>query len=163
MPVSGGGLISGIALYAKRINPNIRIFACVPEGKMLAECLHEEKRLWPEPAQFLDTKCEGKRVEVVASIVYLGCLACRLQQCGTLTFPIMCSLVEKHVFTLSDRAMIDATRFAFERLKLVVELAAGLSLGAILSHSDQLDANIRHVAVVLCGGNIDLNAPLPWQ
>jgi threonine dehydratase len=75
----------------------------------------------------------------------------------------MCSLVEKQVFTLSDRAMIDATRFAFERLKLVVELAAGLSLGAILSHSDQLDASIRHVAVVLCGGNIDLNVPLPWQ
>ena len=66
VPVSGGGLISGIALYAKRINPNIRIFACVPEGKLLAECLHEEKRLWPEPAQFLDTKCEGKSLEFVA-------------------------------------------------------------------------------------------------
>jgi len=58
VPVSGGGLISGIALYAKRINPKIRIFACVPEGKMLEECLNENKRLWPEPSQFLKTKCE---------------------------------------------------------------------------------------------------------
>lgn len=61
VPVSGGGLISGISLYAKHINPKIRIFACVPEGKMLQECLGEEKRLWPNPPEFLQTKCEGNR------------------------------------------------------------------------------------------------------
>lgn len=59
VPVSGGGMISGIALYAKHINPKIRVFACVPEGKLLQECLNEGKRLWPEPPQFLQTKCEG--------------------------------------------------------------------------------------------------------
>ncbi len=75
----------------------------------------------------------------------------------------MCSLVEKQVFVISDQSMIDATRFAFERLKLVVELAAGLSLGAILSQADRLDSDIRNVAVILCGGNIDLSLPLPWQ
>jgi threonine dehydratase len=75
----------------------------------------------------------------------------------------MCSLIEKQVFTISDKTMIDATRFAFERLKLVVELAAGLSLGAILSQSDQLDSNIRNIGIILCGGNIDLTVPLPWQ
>lgn len=58
--------------------------------------------------------------------------------------------------------MIKATRFAFDRLKVVIELAAGLSLGAILYHSDQLDASIRNVGVILCGGNIDLSVPLPW-
>ena len=75
----------------------------------------------------------------------------------------MCSLVEKQVFTVSDKAMIDATRFAFERLKLVVELAAGLSLGALLTQFDRLDANIRNIGIILCGGNIDLSVPLPWQ
>jgi len=75
----------------------------------------------------------------------------------------MCSLIEKQVFTISDKTMIDATRFAFERLKLVVELAAGLSLGAILSQSDRLDSNIRNIGIILCGGNIDLTVPLPWQ
>jgi threonine dehydratase len=89
--------------------------------------------------------------------------ACRLQQCGTLTFPIMCSLVEKQVFTISDKTMIDATKFAFERLKLVVELAAGLSLGAILYQFDRLDPNIRNIGIILCGGNIDLSVRLPWQ
>ncbi|CAF1666153.1 unnamed protein product, partial [Adineta ricciae] len=124
VPVSSGSLISGIALYAKHINPKIRIYACVPEGKMLDKCLIEGKRLWPEPPQFLETKCE----------------ACRSQQCGMLTFPIMCSLIEKHVFTVSDQIMIDAARFAFEHLKLVTEMSAGLSLGALLSQYQQLDA-----------------------
>jgi threonine dehydratase len=75
----------------------------------------------------------------------------------------MCSLIDKQVLTVSDQDMINATRFAFERLKLVVELAAGLSLGAILSQCEQLDDNLRHIAVILCGGNIDLSIPLPWQ
>ena len=88
--------------------------------------------------------------------------ACRLQQCGQLTFPIMCSLIEKEVFVLPDAMMINATRFAFERLKLVVELAAGLALGAILSQSDRLEKKLQHIAVILCGGNIDLTVPLPW-
>lgn len=90
-------------------------------------------------------------------------LACRIQQCGTLTFPIMCSLVEKEVFTISDQVMIEATRFAFERLKVVVELAAGLSLGAMLTQFERLDSSIRNIGVILCGGNIDLAGHLPWQ
>lgn len=73
VPVSGGGLISGIALYAKRINPNIKIYACVPEGKMLEECLREEKRLWPEPAQFLSTKCECKYSSLNFQLLLLVC------------------------------------------------------------------------------------------
>lgn len=75
----------------------------------------------------------------------------------------MCSLIEKQVFTISDKTMIDATRFAFERLKVVVELAAGLPLGAVLTQFDQLDSNIRNIGIILCGGNIDLSVPLPWQ
>jgi len=80
-----------------------------------------------------------------------------------LTFPIMCSFIEKQVFTVSDKIMIDATRFAFEHLKLVIELASGLPLGAILSQYNKLDSTIRNIAIVLTGGNIDLNEPLPWQ
>ncbi len=90
-------------------------------------------------------------------------LACCSQQCGMLTFPIMCSFIEKQVFTVSDKAMIDATRFAFEHLKLVIELASGLSLGALLSQYDMFDSSIQNIAMILTGGNIDLNEALPWQ
>ncbi|CAF1045636.1 unnamed protein product [Adineta ricciae] len=90
-------------------------------------------------------------------------LACRSQQCGMLTFPIMCSLIEKHVFTVSDQIMIDAARFAFEHLKLVTEMSAGLSLGALLSQYQQLDANIRNIAIIISGGNVDPDDLLLWH
>jgi threonine dehydratase len=75
----------------------------------------------------------------------------------------MCSLIEKQVFIISDKAMIDGTRFAFEHLKLVIELESGLSLGAILSQYDTIDSSIRNIAMIITGGNIDLDQALPWQ
>jgi serine racemase len=45
---------------------------------------------------------------------------------------------------------------------LVVEMAAGASVSAALSDKMKcMDKDIRKVAVILCGGNIDLDQ-LPW-
>ena len=146
VPSSGGGMISGIAIYAKSIKPSIRVFAVVPEGKNLEESLVANQRLWGSESKFLNTKAD----------------AIRLQQCGDLTFPIMCELVEKDVFIQSDEKMIEATKFAFERLKIVVELASGASIGAALSEKMKTNyPNLKHIGVVVCGGNIDINH-LPW-
>lgn len=146
VPVSGGGMISGIALYAKSIKPSIKIFAVVPEGKQLDECLQAKKRLWTDNSKFLDSKAE----------------AIRLQQCGQLTFPIMCDLVEDDVFIQSDESMIKAARFLFERMKIVVELAAGAACAAVLSDKMKLNyPELKHIGVILCGGNIDVDN-LPW-
>ena len=174
--MSTGSLISGIALYAKRLNPNIRIYACVREGNALAEHIRDGKR--PVPDEQQQQPLAGKDPGTANTLLLLSLLkyqvqnpswhhsffsACCSQQCGMLTFPIMCSLVERQVFTVSERATVDATRFAFEELKLVIELAAGLSLGAIMSQCHTLDAAVRNVAVILTGGNIDSAVPLPWQ
>lgn len=146
VPISGGGMISGIAIYAKSIKPSIRIFAVEPLGKELEASLKANKRLWPDEAKFINTKAD----------------AIRLQQCGQLTFPIMCDLVEKDVFSQNDESMIEATKFVFERLKLVVELASGAAVAAVLSDKmKQQYPDIKHVGVILCGGNIDINH-LPW-
>ena len=49
---------------------------------MLTECLRAKERLWPEPPQFLDSLAEGIKT----------------QQCGHLTFPILCELAESEVW-----------------------------------------------------------------
>ncbi len=72
-----------------------------------------------------------------------------------LTFPMMCSLIEKQVFTVSDEMIIHATRFAFEHLKLVLELASEFPLAAILSQYQIFDFNLRSIAIILTGDNID--------
>ena len=42
--VSGGGLISGISVYAKSVNPGIKIIAVEPEGKRLSESFRMNER-----------------------------------------------------------------------------------------------------------------------
>lgn len=146
--VSGGGLISGISVYAKSVNPLIRIFAVEPVGKRLSECLKTSKRnLDGKTPAFLNTKAEGIRTEM----------------CGELTFPILKDHVQADdVFTVSDEEMIEATKFVFKRMKMVIELSAGAAVAAVLS--DKMKKNysdLKNVGVILCGGNIDVDN-LPW-
>jgi serine racemase len=102
VPVSGGGLISGVALAAKSVNPNIKIFAAEPAGKDLEPCLQAGKRLWRNPPCTLNTIADGLRT----------------QQLGQLTWPIARDLVEKTVFSVSDAEIITAMKFVFERMKV---------------------------------------------
>jgi serine racemase len=142
--VSGGGLISGIATYAKSIKPSIRIIAVEPIGKRLSKCLDSNKRNLDdkEPA-FLDTKAEGIRTEL----------------CGTLTFPIISKWVEsKDVITVSDDEMIKWTNFVLERMKMVIELSAGAAVAAVMSDRMKNDyPELKNIGVILCGGNIGIN------
>ncbi|RNA31920.1 serine racemase [Brachionus plicatilis] len=146
--VSGGGLISGISTYAKSINPSIRIFAVEPVGKRLCQCLEKNKRNLDdkEPA-FLNTKAEGIKTEM----------------CGELTFPIISRhILPDDVFTVTDDDMIEATKFIFKRMKMVIELSAGAAVAAVLS--DKMKNNypsLKNIGVILCGGNIDIDN-LPW-
>ena len=65
VPISGGGMISGIALAAKQINPATKIIAVEPRGKELGPCLKAKQRLWSNPPQFIDTIAEGIKTQQV--------------------------------------------------------------------------------------------------
>ncbi|XP_022344490.2 serine racemase-like [Crassostrea virginica] len=146
VPVSGGGMAAGIATAAKAIKPAIKVFIVEPEGKMCEMCLKTGKRLWPETPQFLDTIADGLIV----------------QQLGKRTWPIILDLVEKDVFTVNNKEIIKAMKFVFERMKLVIEPAAGAGVAAVMSkRMASMDPGLKNVGVILCGGNVDINR-LPW-
>ncbi|XP_062621024.1 serine racemase-like [Saccostrea cucullata] len=146
VPVSGGGMASGIAIAAKAIKPDIKVFLVEPEGKMCEICLQTGKRLWPNPPQFLNTIADGLK----------------LQQLGKLTWPIILDLAEKEVFSVTDEDIIKAMKFVFERMKLVIEPAAGTGVAAVMSERlAAMDANMKNIGVILCGGNVDIDK-LPW-
>ncbi|XP_076106035.1 serine racemase-like isoform X1 [Mytilus galloprovincialis] len=143
---SGGGMISGISIAAKAINKNIKIFMVEPQGKMAEESLRSGKRLWPNPPQFIDTIAEGLMS----------------QQLGNLTFPIICRLVEKEVFTVGNEDIINGMVFSFRYMKMVIEAAAGATVAAAMSEKlKQMDPGIKKIGVILCGGNVDM-LKLPW-
>lgn len=166
VPVSGGGMASGIALATKAMNPECKVILVQPEGKMLEKCLQvhnyfahscqhvpliflsvqAKERLWPNPPQFLNTLAEGIKT----------------QQCGNVTFPILCELAEPEVITVTDAEMIAAMKLVTERMKLVVELSAGASAAAAIYKVGQKWPELKKIGVVLCGGNADMDR-IPWM
>ncbi|KAK3084682.1 hypothetical protein FSP39_017330 [Pinctada imbricata] len=144
---SGGGMISGIAVAAKHIKPDIKVFMVEPEGKHCEKCLRSGLRLWSDPPEVIDTIADG----------------IRSQQLGKLTWPIILDQVEKDVFSMTDDKIIDGMKYSFEHLKLVIEPAAGAAVAAVLSDKmSSLDPHIKNIGVVICGGNVDIEN-LPWM
>jgi threonine dehydratase len=57
--------------------------------------------------------------------------------------------------TVTDAQMIQGSRLAFERFKMVVELSAGAAVGAAVSPKfKEKFLDVKRVGVILSGGNI---------
>jgi threonine dehydratase len=134
-PVSGGGLIAGCATAVKAGCPGARVIGVEPEaGDDYARSL-----------------AAGHRVSIAIPETIADAL--RLTSPGELTFAINQSLLDG-VATVSDAELIDAMRFAFERLKLVLEPGGAAGLAALLAGRVELSGGSR-VGVILSGGNVD--------
>ena len=79
---------------------------------------------------------------------------------GETTWPILQTHVER-VITVPDTAIVAAMRLVWERMKLVIEPSAAVGVAVALSDEFRALEGIRTVGIVLCGGNVDLDA-LPW-
>lgn len=148
VPVSGGGMISGIAVAAKSINPSIQIIAAEPAGTN-------------DAADIAVSKAAGKVVELPRPCTICDGLKGRL---GDLTWPIVRDLVDR-VVVVSERQVVDAMKLCYQRLKVVVEPsgAAGLAAAIALKSEWQGGSQEREkrVGVILCGGNVDFEETVP--
>ena len=140
-PVGGGGLVSGICIAAKSINPQIRIFAAEPAGA-------------DDTAR---SKLAGKRLLQTAPKTIADGL---LTSLGDLTWPIIRDHVER-VITVSENEIVTAMRLIWERAKLLIEPSAAVAVAAVLTDTFKTLEGIHRAAVVLSGGNVDLDQ-LPW-
>ncbi|WP_037314606.1 pyridoxal-phosphate dependent enzyme [Amycolatopsis orientalis] len=132
VPVGGGGLIAGSSTAAKALRPGIRVVGV-------------------EPAEGDDTKRSleaGERVSIPVPRTIVDGQAASIP--GELTFSINRKLVDD-IALVSDDQVRDAMRFAFERLKLVIEPSGATGLAALLS--GQVPASGR-IGVILSGGNV---------
>jgi threonine dehydratase len=140
VPVGGGGLVGGIAVALRAVRPGIRIVGAEPALADDAAESVRTGRLAPQrpPVSIAD----GLRAPL-----------------GELTFPLVRDLVDD-VVTVTEAEIVDAMRFAFERMRVVIEPSAAVGVAAFLAGRCGGDAS-RPAVVVLCGGNVDLSA-LPW-
>jgi threonine dehydratase len=133
VPVGGGGLIAGSATAAKGLRSATRVIGVEPEnGDDTKRSLEAGRRISiPVPRTIAD----GQAADTP----------------GELTFAVNRRLVDG-IALVSDEQIRDAMRFAFERMKLVVEPSGASALAALLAH--RIDRLPRRVGVILSGGNI---------
>lgn len=142
-PVGGGGLLAGVALTAKSLNPRIKVIGAEPVNA--ADCYNSVKSGHRQPlTEPPQTIADGLKVSV-----------------GVVTWPYIKQYVDD-VVLVSEQDIKDAMRLVWERMKLVIEPSAAVAVAAALTQQFRVQySDLKHVGVVLSGGNCDLNN-LPW-
>ena len=79
----------------------------------------------------------------------------RTQSMGEITFPLVLRYVHD-IVTVSDAEIVEAMRFLWERMKLVVEPTGALAAAAVL-HA-RVPVRGQRVGIILSGGNVDLKS-----
>ena len=133
--VGGGGLIGGMAAYAKHVRPGIQIVGCSPRSSPVMHA----------------SVAAGKIVEVPMVPTLSDGTAGSVEN-DAITFPLCSRLVDEW-HTVEEDAIADAMRFLYRKESIMIEGAAGVVVAAWLQHAGRF-ANSR-VALILCGGNID--------
>ncbi|TDU83410.1 threonine dehydratase [Kribbella voronezhensis] len=134
VPVGGGGLISGIALGIKLLEPTVRVIGIEPETADVVSRSLEAGA--PQKLATAKSVADGLAAPV----------------CGTHNFPIIQRYVDQ-VVRVGEAALIEATRLVMSRTKLALEPAAAASFAALLEGKVELPGL---TAAVISGGNLDV-------
>ena len=136
VPIGGGGLISGIGLWAKAVRPGLRLVGVQPTASPPMYAYFESNSMKPMP--IAPTLADG----VAGNI-----------ERGSITWKMARQLVDEVV--LVDEAQIaDGMRWMADAHHLIVEGSAALGVAALRARLGQLDG--RRVAVVISGRNVDM-------
>jgi len=137
IPIGGGGLISGISVALKSLNPKIRIIGVQTELVSTMVQMFQNKKFEPL-TQAVSTLADGIAVK-------------------TPSLDMFDSFISKYVdevTTVSEGEIAEAIVFLLERVKTVAEGSGAVALAAALSRKIKLG---RKNVLLVCGGNIDLN------
>lgn len=136
VPVSGGGLISGVAAAIKRQNPAVQVIGVEPEAAADARAsLRAGQRVTFSAEQVAQTLADGLRV----------------QQVGELTWPHIQAFVDD-ILTVSEDEIREAVRDTTLKAHLTTEPSGAVTIAAAQRELGNLKGP---VVAVLSGGNID--------
>jgi threonine dehydratase len=134
-PIGGGGLIGGIACAVKESNPAIQVFGV-------------------QPSRIPSMKAavaQGKPVTLDAAKTIADGIAVR--RAGEKTLPLVQKYVDD-IVTVEEEEIANAILLLLEREKTLAEGAGAAAIAAVLNR--KLPIQGKRVAVLVCGGNIDV-------
>ena len=135
-PISGGGLVSGVAIGAKGENPSVRVVGAEPSVV----------------ARYSQSLAAGERVSVPKAASLADALL--VTQPGQANFPLVRQYVDQVVST-GELYIAKAARLLSDEGKIIAEPASAITMGAILEGKIHFDPQ-QKVCFLLSGGNTDL-------
>lgn len=132
-PVSGGGLVSGVAVALEALRPRVRIIGVEPEGA----------------ARFGRSVAAGSPVALASAQTVADGL--RILSPGRLPWEIVRRRVDAFV-TVSDQEILDAVRLLATRARIVAEPSGAASVAAALARRGDLRGR---VVAIVSGGNVE--------
>ncbi len=134
VPLGGGGLLSGIAIATKNLCPDAQVIGVEPE--LADDAFRSLEAGYIIPSTYPNTIADGLRTSLCEK-----------------TFNIIQKYVDR-VITVSEIEIIEAMRFLWERMKIIVEPSGAVPLAAILSK--KVSAENKKIGAIISGGNIDI-------
>lgn len=136
VPVGGGGLISGVAIAIKSLNPAVKVYGVQAENA----------------ASMFESRRSGAQVTLSSVDTFADGIA--VKHPGDNTFAICERLVDEFV-TVTEDEIAAAVLSLIENQKLIAEGAGAVSVAAVLF--GKLPVEGKKVVCLVSGGNIDVN------
>ena len=136
--VGGGGLIGGIGSVIKQFYPNCNVIGVEPEG---AQGLTDSLKL-NDPVKNVKINTIADSLSAPLHMPY--------------SFSICQKVIDK-IVTVSDKEMINAMKFMFEKSKMLLEPACVAGIAALMGPLKNKFKN-QKTLIVLCGSNIDVKS-----
>jgi threonine dehydratase len=141
-PVGGGGQLSGIAVAAKGLKPDIRIIGVEPAGA--DDAARSLKAGHIIPVTNPKTIADGLKTSL-----------------GGKPFAEIVRLVDD-IVTVQEESIVRAMRLIWEVLKIIVEPSGAVAFAALIEERSTPGGEAVRIGIILSGGNLDLDR-MPWQ
>ncbi len=138
VPVGGGGLIAGIAVYLKFVRPEIKIIGVEPED---ADSLNQALKY-------------RKRIKLDQVGLFADGVA--VKQIGLRPFQLALSYVDQ-VITVNTDEICSAIKDIFEDTRSVAEPAGALALAGLKKYIEQTACQQEHLVAIQSGANMNFD------
>lgn len=135
VPIGGGGLITGIAVAAKAIKPDIRIIGIQTEACPAMIRAYEDNVFYEEYPTTGDTICDA----LVGGV-------------GKLSYDILKDYADD-LIEVEEATIRKAVKHMIKEEKFIVEGASAATVAAVMDDRDRIGG--KNIALVMSGGNID--------